>query len=228
MACPADQGWQTAIETQGNVVPPRIAPSDPPRRTAEFLTEKAIAFIEANRARPFLLQVSHFAVHIPLSTTPELKQKYEAKKPMPNYPSRPEYAGLLEELDQSVGRIVETVDRLGLGENTLLVFVSDNGGLHFGLIADYSTVPMDKIVAQLNMDGKYPGREGISDRRIHDRLLFHVPGDGQCQPPKTAAARWREPDAGAQKSDRHAAARHAVLAPAALSSQHSGERDASG
>ena len=127
---PGQQGWQTVIETQGNVVPPRVAAGTPPRRTAEFLTEKAVAFIEANKDKPFLLQVSHFAVHIPLSTRPDLQKKYEAKKPMPNYPSRPEYAGLLEELDESVGKIVETVDRLGIGSNTLVVFVSDNGGLH--------------------------------------------------------------------------------------------------
>jgi uncharacterized sulfatase len=130
---PEDQGWDTAIETQGNTVPRNLAPADPPRRTAEFLTEKAVAFIEADRGqgqdRPFLLQVSHFAVHIPLSTTPELREKYEAKMPMPGYPSRPEYAGLLEELDRSVGRITETIDRLGLAEDTLIVFVSDNGGL---------------------------------------------------------------------------------------------------
>lgn len=127
---PAEQGWKTALETQGNTVPARLAPGEPPRRTAAFLTEKAIEFIEGNKDKPFLLQVSHYAVHIPLSTTPELLAKYKAKKAMPNYPSRPEYAGLLEELDQSVGRIVGTVDRLGLGENTLIVFVSDNGGLH--------------------------------------------------------------------------------------------------
>jgi arylsulfatase A len=127
---PNNQGWQTAIETQGNVAPPRVAPANPPRRTAEFLTEKALEFIEANKAKPFLLQVSHFAVHIPLSTTPALLKKYQEKPPMPNYPSRPEYAGLLEELDQSVGRIVDTVDRLGLGPNTLIMFVSDNGGLN--------------------------------------------------------------------------------------------------
>ena len=125
---PKEQGWKDAIETQGNVVPPRVASGG--RRTAEFLTEKAVAFIEANKGKPFLLQVSHFAVHIPLSTTPELLKKYQAKAPMPNYPSRPDYAGLLEELDQSVGKIVETVDRLGLDRNTLIVFVSDNGGLH--------------------------------------------------------------------------------------------------
>lgn len=126
---PAGQGWQTVIETQGNIVPARIDPSTPPRRTAEFLTAKAIEFITANKDRPFLLQVSHYAVHIQLSTTPELLAKYQAKPPAPNYPSRPDYAGLLEELDQSVGRITATVDQLGLGRNTLVVFVSDNGGL---------------------------------------------------------------------------------------------------
>ena len=125
---PTTQGWQTAIETQGNVVPERIAPGG--RRNVDFVTEKAVAFIEANKGQPFLLQVSPYAVHIPLSTTPELLKKYQAKKPMPNYPSRPDYAGLLEELDQGVGRIVAAIDRLGLGENTLIVFVSDNGGLH--------------------------------------------------------------------------------------------------
>ena len=127
---PADQGWKTVIETQGNVVPARIEPATPPRRTAEFLTEKAIGFIEANKDRTFLLQVSHFAVHIPLSTRPDLQKKYQAKAPMPNYPSRPDYAGLLEELDESVGKIVGAVDRLGLEANTLIVFVSDNGGLN--------------------------------------------------------------------------------------------------
>ena len=126
---PGAQGWQTVQETHGSLVTARIDPSNPSRRTAEYLTEKAIAFIEANRTKPFVLQVSHAAVHIPLSTTPELLKKYQAKKPASGYPSRPEYAGLLEELDQSVGRIADTVDRLGLGSNTLIVFVSDNGGL---------------------------------------------------------------------------------------------------
>jgi uncharacterized sulfatase len=113
----------------GDTVPRNLPPADPPRRSAEFLTDAAIEYVEGNKDRPFLLQVSYGAVHIPLSTTPELREKYEAKSPMPGYPSRPEYAGLLEELDQGVGRIADAIDRLGLAENTLIVFVSDNGGL---------------------------------------------------------------------------------------------------
>jgi len=126
---PHDQGWDTAIECQGHTQPPAVTGSPEVRRTAEFLTEKAVTFIEAHKTHPFVLQVSHYAVHIPLSTTPDLLKKYQAKKPMAGYPSRPEYAGLMEELDQSVGRIVEAVDRSGLSEKTLILFVSDNGGI---------------------------------------------------------------------------------------------------
>ncbi|MBW3542836.1 MAG: sulfatase, partial [Planctomycetes bacterium] len=126
---PQQQGWDTVLECKGNTLPPKLTGGTGTRRTAEFLTEKAIAFIETHRERPFLLQVSHFAVHIPLSTTPELLAKYRAKKPVPGYPCLPEYAGLLEELDRSVGRLVAAVDELGLTERTLILFLSDNGGL---------------------------------------------------------------------------------------------------
>lgn len=126
---PVEQGWKTALECPKHDVPPAVNGGNGPKRTAEFLTGKAVEFIEANRERPFVLQVSHYAVHIPLSTTPVLLEKYRNKPPMPGYPSRPEYAGLLEELDQSVGGIVAAIDRLGLSARTLVVFVSDNGGL---------------------------------------------------------------------------------------------------
>ena len=126
---PVEQGWQSALETKGNVLHPEVTGGQEVRRSAEFLTEQAVGFINAHKDRPFLLQVSHAAVHIPLSTTPELAAKYEAKPPMPGYPSLPVYAGLLEELDQSVGQIVRAVDDATLSEKTLVLFLSDNGGL---------------------------------------------------------------------------------------------------
>lgn len=126
---PAQQGWDVVLERQGHTVGPAGPGGAGTRRAAEFLAGQAVAFIEANHDRPFVLQVSPMAVHIPLSTTPELRQKYEAKKPAPGYPSRPDYAGLLEELDHAVGRIADAIDGLGLAKNTLLMFVSDNGGL---------------------------------------------------------------------------------------------------
>jgi uncharacterized sulfatase len=62
-------------------------------------------------------------------TTPERLSKYQHQPRPADYPAHAAYAGLLEELDESVGRIVAAVDRLGLTERTLIVFLSDNGGL---------------------------------------------------------------------------------------------------
>lgn len=125
---PSSQGWQVAEEIKGNTQPP-AEKGGPPQRTTEVLARKAVEFIQANKDQPFLLQISHAAVHIPLSTTPELKTKYDKKAPMPGYPSNADYAGLTEELDQSVGRVVEAVEKAGIADNTLILFLSDNGGL---------------------------------------------------------------------------------------------------
>lgn len=132
---PGDQGWQVFEETHGNAMKgadsrkKRQGNKSNEERTASYLTAKAIEFVRANRDTPFLLQVSHNAVHIPLSTSDTLKAKYQAKAAVPGYPSNPEYAGLLEELDTSVGAIVKTVEESGLADRTLIVFLSDNGGL---------------------------------------------------------------------------------------------------
>lgn len=125
---PSSQGWQVAEEIKGNTQPP-AEKGGPPQRTTEVLARKAVEFIQANKDHPFLLQISHAAVHIPLSTTPELKAKYGKKAPMSGYPSNADYAGLAEELDQSVGRVVEAVEKAGIADNTLILFLSDNGGL---------------------------------------------------------------------------------------------------
>ncbi len=126
---PAAQGWQTALEAKGHDTTTAVSGLNKPVRTAAFLTDKAIEFIDSAKDEPFLLQVSHIAVHIPLNTTPDRLARFEGKAPAPGYPSRPEYAGLLDELDTSVGRICNHLDRLGLAQNTLIVFLSDNGGI---------------------------------------------------------------------------------------------------
>jgi arylsulfatase A len=176
---PAEQGWQTVVECQGNTVPPRIAGGERTRRTAEFLAERAVEFIERHKNQPFVIQISHFAVHIPLSTTPELLAKYQAKPPVEAYPSRPEYAGLLEELDRSVGRTVEAIDRLGLAERTLILFLSDNGGLE---TQQDGTIVTSNRPLRGEKGTLYEG--GIRIPAIA-RWRGHVPAATQCDTPAT-------------------------------------------
>lgn len=105
-------------------------PNLPARREGEYLTDRladeAARFIFDHQDKPFFLNMADYAVHTPIQGKPELVEKYR-NKPATNH-DNPTYAAMVESMDQLVGRIVHTVDSLGLGENTLIVFSSDNGG----------------------------------------------------------------------------------------------------
>jgi arylsulfatase A len=91
------------------------------------LTDEAIKFIRDNRARPFFLYFPHYGVHAPLEAKPELIAKYE-KIPVAQRQGKPAYAAMIESVDQSVGRVLDTLKELRLEQNTLVIFTSDNGG----------------------------------------------------------------------------------------------------
>jgi uncharacterized sulfatase len=85
------------------------------------MTDEAIHFIESNREQPFFLYFSHTIPHPPLNL-PESART----------PGRPVYDDAIEHMDQQIGRIIDTLDRFGLRENTLVVFTSDNGPMNRG------------------------------------------------------------------------------------------------
>jgi len=91
------------------------------------LTEEAIKFIEENKGRPFFLYFPHYAVHTPLQAKDSLKDGFKSKTP-DGKQDNPTYAAMVESLDESVGRIIKTLNKLGLIENTIIIFTSDNGG----------------------------------------------------------------------------------------------------
>ncbi len=95
---------------------------------ASALTDKAIAFIDAHASKPFFVMLSHYNVHIPLEAQPSRVARYAAKAVPGAGQSNPVYAAMIEQLDETVGRLVGHLDASGLSENTLVVFVSDNGG----------------------------------------------------------------------------------------------------
>jgi len=93
----------------------------------EYLTDEAIKAIRANRHRPFFLYLAHFAPHNPLQAT---REDYEALSHIEDHAERV-YAAMIRALDREVGRITATLEELGLDENTMVIFTSDNGGAHY-------------------------------------------------------------------------------------------------
>jgi len=80
-------------------------------------TERAVRFIERNKARPFFLYVAHSMPHVPLFVSNKFKGKSQ----------RGLYGDVIMEIDWSVGEILQALERNGLSENTLVIFSSDNG-----------------------------------------------------------------------------------------------------
>ena len=85
-------------------------------------TARALAFIEANRERPFFLYLPHAMPHKPLAASPEFYKKSGAGL----------YGDVMAELDNSVGQILDKLRSLGLDERTLVIFTSDNGPWYGG------------------------------------------------------------------------------------------------
>jgi arylsulfatase A-like enzyme len=91
------------------------------------LSDEACKFITANKANPWTLYLTHFAVHTPIQAKKELVAKYEGKKPGDLH-HNVKMATMIQAVDDGVGRIVTTLDRLGIRDNTVIIFFSDNGG----------------------------------------------------------------------------------------------------
>lgn len=110
---------------------PGFNSADPDDPKAIFsITEAACAFIESHREEPFFAYVSHYAVHSRLEGRKTTRARFGEKSPGQLGHGLPILAACLADLDEGVGRLLETLERLGLEENTLLVFTSDNGGTH--------------------------------------------------------------------------------------------------
>jgi|Deesub1362B_J571_1020462.scaffolds.fasta_scaffold01224_2 arylsulfatase len=108
----------------------------------DLMADEAIRFIRENRNRPFFLYFATTLPHLALQAPEEVVELYRGKFPdtpylgdrgyLPNRTPRATYAAMITRMDQHVGRIVQEIERLGLSENTLIVFSSDNGTTYTG------------------------------------------------------------------------------------------------
>lgn len=113
---------------KGGYFSPYHNPKLPDGPEGEYLTDRitteAINFIRQHRDQKFFLYFPYFSVHTPIQGKPELVAKYEGRDDV-----HPEYAAMVESLDQNIGRLMQALDEMGLSENTVVVFTSDNGGI---------------------------------------------------------------------------------------------------
>jgi arylsulfatase A len=108
---------------------PTLTDGPPGEFLSDRLTTEAIKFMEQNQDRPFFVYLPHYAVHTPLMAKPEVLEKYQQKAQPAAPHTNAVYAGLIESVDDSVGRLLKKLDELKLAERTILIFTSDNGGL---------------------------------------------------------------------------------------------------
>lgn len=121
------------------------------------LATEASKFIAANRDKPFFVYLPFYSVHTPLIARDDLIAKYEKKRSqLTQYdvfgdePPRKVrltqdhavYAGMVEAMDQAVGKVVAKLDELDLTENTLVIMTSDNGGLSTSEGSPTSNLPL--------------------------------------------------------------------------------------
>ena len=154
---PNHQGFDVNVGGNGSGSPrggyfspygnPRLADGPKGEYLTDRLTDEAISWLNAHHDEPFLLYLSHYAVHTPLQAKKEAVEKYREKAeamPDPEGPAfRPEsprattdlvqdnpvFAAMVESVDQSVGRVLSRLDALGIADRTAVFFMSDNGGL---------------------------------------------------------------------------------------------------
>ncbi|MAB79734.1 MAG: hypothetical protein CMJ89_10325 [Planctomycetes bacterium] len=102
-----------------------------PREKGEYLTDReadeAVTFLRENAHGPFFLQLANYAVHTPLQAKPELVEEWRAARGEREYHAV--YASMVQSVDECVGRVLDELDSLGLTDDTLVLFTSDNGGL---------------------------------------------------------------------------------------------------
>lgn len=93
------------------------------------LTDYGVEFIEENKDKPFFLYLAYSAPHVFIVPKGEKLKKHFMEYNKHDGKYNPYYAAMLESLDEGVGRITEKIKELGLDENTIIVFTSDNGGV---------------------------------------------------------------------------------------------------
>lgn len=104
----------------------------------DFLTDEAIQFMDKNKNHPFFIYLSHHTIHNPILAPKDLVKKYLDKGFPETGVNMAEYLASIEHFDNSIGRLLQKMKELDIEKNTVVFFVSDNGGVD----SEFSNAPL--------------------------------------------------------------------------------------
>ncbi|MGM0530404.1 MAG: sulfatase [Bacteroidota bacterium] len=154
-------GWDVGSPKGGFFAPwnnPTLESGPDGENLSMRLARETVDFIKANKDSSFFACLSFYAVHAPIETTREKWAKYRQKAegqgiyesgyeiaerlPIRTIQDNPVYAGLIETMDDAVGVVLNALKELGLEDNTIVIFTSDNGGVASGDAYSTSNLPL--------------------------------------------------------------------------------------
>ena len=125
-------GYENGGPGKGGYFSPYNNPKIEDGPKGEYLTDRigneVIKFISENQKRKFFAYVPFYSVHTPIEAKKEYEKSFQ-KNVGDQYHNRPDFAAMIQSLDENVGKIIDKIEELNLTENTLIIFTSDNGGV---------------------------------------------------------------------------------------------------
>jgi arylsulfatase A-like enzyme len=202
---PEDRGFQVARGYRTRAAPTSVSGhwmrtfrpyganlegADPDAYVGDVLTSECIDFIMENRGSPWLAVLSHYLVHSPIQPKPDKLARYK-NKPTTDQ-TNPGYAAMVESVDDSVGRVVQALQDLGLEKDTLVIFTSDNGGLTPKNTSNYPLMGGKSFPFEAGMKVPFivtwPGKiqPGTSEQRIVGMDIYPTMLAAAGLPPRPA------------------------------------------
>jgi len=162
---------------------PNLEDGPPGEHLPDRLARETVQFIEEHQDEPFLAYLSFYSVHTPLIARLDLKDKYEMKarrigfagprfiregtREARQVQDHAVYAAMVEAMDQAVGKTLEALELLDLSERTVVIFMSDNGGLSTSEGSPTANVPLRA------------GKGWMYEGGVREPMIIRAPGAGE-------------------------------------------------